>query len=387
MLGVTLPTLYAYTSRGQLRSAQAPGRPRERRYFREDIERLLERKETRKDPARAAARGLHWGSPVLSSGITLIEDGKLYYRGQDAVKLSTRLCLEDIAGLLWSADRLFDEPPILSARPLTKIQALSTDPLVRMQAALALAGEADLAAYDLRPPAVRQAGARILRLLTSVAAKGGSQAQVHRALQAAWAPGKTAAAEAIRIALVLCADHELNVSAFTARCAASAGATPYDTVAAAMATLKGRRHGGETARVASLVAETKTPRRARTVVADWMRRGEKLPGFGHPLYPAGDPRAVRLMQAAQEGGNRTERSLARAVANAAGELLHELPNLDFGLVALARVYGLPAEAPLILFALGRTVGWIAHALEQYESDELIRPRASYSGPVPASLPE
>src|SRR5437868_11599204 len=83
-LGVTKATLYAYTSRGQLRSEPVPGRPRERWYYREDLDRLRERKEARRDPAKAAARGLHWGSAVLDSNLTLIHDGRLYYRGQDA---------------------------------------------------------------------------------------------------------------------------------------------------------------------------------------------------------------------------------------------------------------------------------------------------------------
>src|SRR5713226_8570090 len=95
-LGVTRATLYAYTSRGQLRSEPAPGQPRERRYYREDIERLRERKEARRDPSKAAAQGLHWGSPVLESGITLIHDGKLYYRGRDVLKLAQESTLEEV---------------------------------------------------------------------------------------------------------------------------------------------------------------------------------------------------------------------------------------------------------------------------------------------------
>src|SRR5690349_23655392 len=102
-LDVTLATLYAYISRGQLQSEPVPGRPRERRYYREDIQRLRERKESRRDPAKAAARGLHWGNPVLSSSITLIENGKLYYRGRDAVKLAETATLEQVAELLWAA--------------------------------------------------------------------------------------------------------------------------------------------------------------------------------------------------------------------------------------------------------------------------------------------
>jgi citrate synthase len=88
------------------------------------------------------------------------------------------------------------------------------------------------------------------------------------------------------------------------------------------------------------------------------------------------------MRLAAAGRNRAAWKLASAIAHAAGELLRDRPNLDFGLVALARSYGLPADAPMLLFALGRTVGWIAHAMEQYGSEELIRPRASYTGPAP-----
>src|SRR5712691_1756337 len=118
-----------------------------------------------------------------------------------------------------------------------------------------------------------------------------------------------------------------------------------------MATLKGRRHGGETERVSALFGETGAPKRARAVVANRLRRGENLPGFGHPLYPAGDPRAALLMRLAEASGNKAEWRLARALSKAGSELLHELPNLDFGLAALARAYGLPGGAALVLFAL------------------------------------
>jgi citrate synthase len=389
-LGVTLATLYAYISRGQLQSEPVPGRPREHRYYREDIQRLRERKESRRDPAKAAARGLHWGSPVLSSSITLIHNGRPYYRGRDAVKLAETATLEQVAELLWAAEvserqRLFEQPCTLSPRQLTRLRACAKDPLVRLQTALPLAGALDLGSYDLRPAAVLQTGARIVRLLTTIVAGPYSQAPVHVALQSAWAPRKAAVGEAIRTALVLCADHELNVSAFTARCAAAAGASLYDTISAAMAALKGCSHGGETRRVSALFVETERPRRARTVVANRLRRGENLPGFGHPLYPAGDPRAALLMQLAEASGNHAEWSLVRALSRAALELLHDLPNLDFALVALARTYGLPGHAPLVLFALGRTIGWIAHAIEQYASGELIRPRANYTGPAPQEL--
>ena len=293
-----------------------------------------------------------------------------------------------MAELLWEVDpsergRLFEQPCALSKDQLARLRHTArAGPLTLQQMALPLAGAVDLPSYDLRPPAVRQTGARIVRLWTAVVARRHAPAPVHEALQAAWAPKQPAGAEVIRKALVLCADHELNVSAFAARCAASAGASPYDTVSAALATLRGRRHGGETERVSALFDETQTPGRARAVIAHRLRLGERMPGFGHPLYPAGDPRAALLLQLAEAAGNTAEWRLARSLANAASELLHDRPNLDFGLVALARAYRLPGPAPLILFALGRTVGWIAHAIEQYATAALIRPRARYTGPAP-----
>jgi citrate synthase len=392
-LGVTAATLYAYTSRGQLRSEPIPGRTRERRYYRDDVERLRERKESRHDPSKAAARGLHWGGPVLESGITLIHEGRLYYRGHDAVALAAAASLEDVAALLWSADdterrRLLDQSSALSPRQLADLRATVKDPLAMVQAALPIAAASDLASYDLRAPAVRLTGARILRLMTNIVAPRRSakafarREQVHRMLQAEWVPQREAVADVIRTALVLCADHELNVSAFTARCAASAGATPYDVVSAAMATLKGYKHGGAGERVMALLAESDTLKRARGLIADRMRGGQRLPGFGHPLYPSGDPRATLLLRLADASGNEKELRRVRALSKAGVELLDDLPNLDFALAAVTRAYGLPAQAPVLLFAVGRTVGWIAHAIEEYAAGQLIRPRARYTGPSP-----
>jgi citrate synthase len=205
---------------------------------------------------------------------------------------------------------------------------------------------------------------------------------MHRALQQAWAPRRPAVADVIRTALVLCADHELNVSAFTARCAASAGASPYDVISAAFATLKGYKHGGAGERMLELVRHANSPRVARTALAERLRRGERIPGFGHPLYPDGDPRAALLMGLAQSSGNDSAWRPFRNLARAGAELLNDAPNLDFGLAAITRTYRLPDGAPFLLFALARTIGWIAHAMEEYASGHLIRPRARYTGPMP-----
>jgi citrate synthase len=387
LLGVTRATLYAYASRGQLRSEAVPGRPRERRYSRDDVQRLLDRKAARRDPAAAAARGLHWGGPVLESGITLIHDGRLYYRGRDALALAATATLEDAAIVLWAAEdsdrsRLFAQSCALSDRQLTRLRACAKDPYTLIQAALPVAARADLASYDLRPAAVRLTGARIVKLLASIVAPRDAQAPLHLALQRTWAPGRAEVGDVIRAALVLCADHELNVSAFTARCAASAGASPYDVVSAAIATLRGYKHGGAGERVLALLNASETPRHARAQVAARLRRGEQVPGFGHPLYPNGDPRAELLTHFAESSGHEAACRAMRNLRKAGTELLHDLPNLDFGLAAITRAFRLPEQAPVLLFALGRTIGWIAHAIEEYASGQLIRPRARYTGPLP-----
>ena len=158
--------------------------------------------------------------------------------------------------------------------------------------------------------------------------------------------------------------------------------SPYDVVSAAVATLKGYKHGGAAERVLTQFAEAGTPTRARALVASRLRRGEALSGFGHPLYAAGDPRVSPLLRLAASSGNEAEWRAVRNLARAGSELLQDDPNLDFGLAAVTRTYRLPQQAPVLLFALGRTVGWIAHAIEEYSRGQLIRPRARYTGPIP-----
>lgn len=387
-LGVTLATLYAYASRGLLHSEAVPGEPRSRRYPREDVLRLKERKELRREPERAVPKALHWGStPVLESAITLIEGGRLYYRGRDVVDLARSRSVEEVAALIWTgnpedaAELFASKTPEL---PLKKIdQKTDLPPIERCQAILPLAGAGDPASWDLRPRSVAATGARILRLLARVASGGPASGGIATILQKGWVPGHPEAAGPITAALILSADHELNISAFTARCVASAAAAPYDVVTAALAALKGARHGGHTRRMEAIFREAGTAENARQTLADRLRRGEEIPGTGHALYPDGDPRGKALLDLAVEVAPGSPAvALAQALAKAVRELLGEHPNLDFGLVALARALELPPDTPLALFALGRTIGWIGHAIEEYGLERLIRPRAAYVGEAP-----
>ena len=384
-LGISLATLYAYASRGMLRSEAVPGEPRARRYPKEDVLRLKDKKELRKEPEKAAPKALSWGMPVLESALTLIRDGRLYYRGRDAVELARTATVEELAALLWTGDpgeaaRLFAGEPPRIAWPLPG----GLTPIERCQIAVPLAGAQDLAAWDLRPPAVAATGARILRFMAQVAAGYPPvSGPLAATLQAGWAPGRPEVAEPIGAALILAADHELNVSAFTARCVASANGSPWDVVSAGLAALKGSRHGGHTERVEALFREAGTAEGARRVLADRLRRGEPIPGCGHALYPDGDPRGAALLEMAVAiAPDSPEVELALAMADAYRELIREHPTIDHGLVALSRALDLPAHTPLALFALGRTLGWIGHAIEQYAAGKMIRPRAAYVGEMP-----
>jgi citrate synthase len=386
-LGISLATLYAYASRGMLRSESVPGEPRARRYPREDVARLKERKELRREPEKVAPKALSWGMPVLESALTLIQDGRLYYRGRDAVELARTATVEEVAALLWTgepgdAGSLFAGEPPRIAWHLP--QGLT--PVERCQVAVPLVGAADLAAWDLRPSAVAAAGARILRLMARTAAGDPEipeSSGLATVLQAGWAPGRPEAAGPIGAALILAADHELNVSAFTARCVASANGSPWDVVSAGLAALKGSRHGGHTERVEALFREAGTAEGARRVLADRLRCGEPIPGCGHSLYPDGDPRGAALLAMAMAiAPGSPEVELALAMADAYRELIREHPTIDHGLVALSRAIDLPTHTPLALFALGRTIGWIGHAIEQYAANSMIRPRAAYVGEMP-----
>jgi citrate synthase len=386
-LGVSRATLYAYVSRGLVRSERQDG-SRARRYRAEDVWMLLRRREGRRDPARAAEQSLYWGSPVLASGLTLIEDGKLYYRGFPVEELATSSTFEDVAALLWGAPDL--ELPEVGVDPLPQawgtLQRLACDlpPLEAFQLVLAAASGEDPGGFDLSADGVRRTGVRILRLLTAAAvAAEPSRRPVAEALQRHWCPQRGDARALLEAVLILLADHELNVSTFTARCVASARASPYAVVIAGLSALRGPRHGGASEQVLALFSEVGVPSRAREVIAARLRRGELIPGFGHAVYAGRDPRAESLDRLLRETGIAPRRlALPEAIEAETTAVIQQEPNVDFALATLSHTLELPANALLALFGLARTVGWIAHTLEQYAEQPLIRPRARYVGPPP-----
>lgn len=398
-LGVKPATLYAYVSRGLLESHEGD-EPRERLYRRDQVEALRERRARRRDPARVSAGALAWGLPVLESSIGLISEGSLYYRGLEVGRLARERRVEEVASWLWRGS--FEAADLFPARAPSPSGAwrrvldelADRHPGERLQIALRYAAVHDAAAMDLRPERIARAGARLLTLLVETAAgvrKSGRRSLLEPLVEA-WVPDLEGGERLLHGALVLCADHELNVSSFTARCVASAGSSPYEAVAAGLGALRGFRHGGYSDRVAEMLlglgVDPDARRDVRPVdvqreVETRLQRGERVPGFGHPLYPAGDPRCRVLLALLDEccPGNRAVAG-ARVVAEQVAALIDVPPNVDFALATTSCALRLAPGGAFTLFALGRTMGWIAHVIEEVGRARLIRPRARYVGPPP-----
>lgn len=392
-LGISLPTLYAYVSRGMLNSSpDAHGK--HRLYDAGEVRRLARRKEDGKRAGKVAQKVLDWGVPVLESSITLVAEGRLLYRGHDAMELARTASLEDIAALLWecSARRIAEAPavPFAAAQWAAWLKLWSDSaPLDRALVLLPAAAAQMPRVWALGRDAQLDTACSVMRLLAAAMVSAApSNEPLHKQLASAWKVRNRQQAGLLRATLVACADHELNASTFTVRCITSTGTHLFGAVAGGLAALAGPRHGGETVRVAAFLDEaSRTPDLDR-YLANRLARHEHnahqlvLPGFGHRLYPEGDPRGRLLLgMLADCAPARSPLGEVEALARTVRDTTGVEPNVDFALAAIERVLGLPAGAAFTLFALGRVVGWIAHAMEQTRDGRLIRPRARYIGDV------
>ena len=366
-LGVRPQTLYAYVSRGRIEARPDAADPRRSRYRLADVGGLAERKKRGRKASEVAAGAIAWGEPVLASAITTVAGGRLFYRGRDAVQLAGTASLESVARLLRGGHgaALKSAPPTatfadqsLRERLFNALSARAgIDPPARGRAALALAVEA----------------VGLLDLVADAAAGGPGEGPIHERLARAW--GRPDSADFIRRQLVLLADHELNASTFAARVTASTGASLAASALSGLCALSGPLHGGMASRVINLVEEARRIG-AEATVAGRIARAGPTPGFGHPLYPDGDPRAAALLAAFEPPEEYA--ALQTAVETMTGEAA----NVDFAVTALSARFGLPPDAPFALFAVARTAGWLAHAVEQVQTGTLIRPRARYIGEAP-----
>lgn len=374
LLGVSLPTLYSYVSRGLLASVNN-GASRRKRYPQEDVLRLAARRNDAKRGGQTAVAAMHWGLPVLETHISHILDGRLLYRGCDAAALAQHATLEMAAGLLWddNAHNYFQQDA--PALPQGLASAPDAPPLARAMLAMAMLASMPASADTL------QSGPALMRILAAALLQTApSTLPLHRQMAQAWQADANQT-ELLRAALVLLADHELNASTFAVRCVASTGASLPAALGAGLAALSGDKHGGGSAAARRMLTQALAVPDAKDAIGAFYKMfAPEFAGFGHPLYPLGDPRAAYLLErlAVLSHGHPQLRAILAACATA-GELLDARPNADLALAAMELAFGWPEGAGMSVFALARSAGWIAHAAEQAASAALIRPRARYIG--------
>ena len=420
-LGIKQATLYSYVSRGVLTRRRAGGTggaggesggsggsgggrgsggggPGHGSLFDPgEVEELARRGRPRRAPGLA---GL-----VIESGVTEITDDGLWFRGMDALDLARDWHFEDVCDLLWvgqprpsaAADAGEWQASRASVAAGTAAQAAlppGTYPLERLQVIVPALAAADPLRLQFVPPAVAAAGRAIIAGLVDCLppAGPGSPAApdapagpgIPARLWPRLCPGEPPPGllDALRAALVLLADHELAASTLAARVAASVRADPYAVVATGLGAVGGALHGGASLGAETMLAAAPDAAAVPRVVGELLRRGERVPGFGHFVYRGGDPRAGLLLAMVRRAVPASPRL---AVVDAVLAEMHRRalpePNIDFALAVLASCAGMIRGAGEAIFAVARTAGWLAHAMEEYTASTPRRPRAVYTGPA------
>lgn len=376
ILGVARATLYVYVSRHGLRSVPVAG-SKQRLYWKDDI---LQVRRPRGRPRTASAE------PVPESAISLISGSRLYYRGHDVVELSESATFEEVAALLWNGDaaqlftdRLPEVPEVAVRIGELMAQATGTE---RAMAMLPLIEAANPRAFDLSSLGMMQSGVDVLRSVTAIllgtsrpaAAPLHDQIGERYSLNAEWR-------DLLRRLLVLSADLGFEPTAVAVRGVASVGISPYRSVLAGLMLLGARQTRlGRIEGMAGLIDEILEGDPEQAVVRR-LREGNKVPGFGGGVFPAGDPRALALMEALARitdlGSNMAKLQRATDVVR---DALGVHPSFTMVTHYIGRCIGHDSRESLI--GLGRCAGWIAHAREQYQAKESQRPSSIYVGELP-----
>ena len=379
LLDIKRATLYTYVSRGFIRTITDG---RRQRYLLEDIRALKLRADAVSGHAAAAASAMDFGAPVLQTAISDIGPAGPRYRGYDVSTLLERsIPFESVAILLLTG--------LLPARPPEVLPSVLPDEALlsdlgapgRVELLLpAVVALMRVSGWPSSPLAVMRTLACAIAWCSgepcsrSERARAATQASdtANTLARALGAPG---AREPIERALIVCADHELNASTFAARVAGGTGADDGAILLSALGAWSGPRHGRASEPVEALLDDlVERPSRLRELPG-MLSRGEAVAGFGHRLYPGGDPRAVVLLAEASRCAPNSDRWRALLSLLAVARAHGQEPNLDLGLVALGEALGLPCGSARSLFAVGRLAGWLAHGAEQRDSGMMLRPRA------------
>ncbi len=369
-LGVQEQTVYAYVSRGKVEVTPDPSDSRRSLYRAEDIAALAKRKAAGRKHETLVTNTLFGSQPSIPTSLSSFYRGLPFYRGQDAIALSGSSTLEEVAAILWGTQVEVHFGACESVNPRTLGRAVAFSHLGNLAGhALTIRG---------RLPRVLHLEAQKLvgQLASQLGAANDEQLPLHERFRLGWKLNNKVT-DIVRTAQVLLADHELTSSAFVARIAASTGSSLPGCLLAGLATLAGPLHGDASVQVSALFAEVK--RVGYTKIIDrYLSAGLPMAGFGHSIYPEGDPRAQTLLAMFTP-----QDDIARFVS-AVEETTGLKPNIDAALAALVSRYRLPADAAFRILASSRSVGLLAHSMEQIETAQMIRPRGRYVGLRPTS---
>ncbi len=368
-LGVRAQTVYAYASRGSIAVMQDPDDPRKSLYRAEDVIALCRKKQVGRKRAALAAGTIFGAEPCIPSGITTFSKGRAWYRGRDSIQLSDTATLEETAALLWQATApvTFDAPAVALPAGERDRQCAFT-----LLATLAAHGHSTLGRLD---SALHIEAGQLVAIVARAfgAHDDAGLPWTHQRLAAGWGLDDRGA-DLLRRAMVLVADHEITSSAFAARITASTGASLAGCLLTGLATLSGPLHGDASGRVRAVFDDVQRLGAAH-VVDHHLKSAIPIPGFGHHLYPDGDPRAAALLARLDPPAE-----LAHFIDKVT-TLTGQRPTIDVALAMLSVQLRLPRDAAFGLFSTARSVGLLAHCIEQLRVGKVIRPRSRYTGPA------
>ena len=366
-LGVKLPTIYAYVSRGILVSHRSAD-GRHSLFEVSDVEALARR-------SRSGQRTEGRLATVATSVTALTPEGPVY-RGRSATSLLATESFEQVADLLWQVDPGPWQPAQVGPIPVTTIDD-------RLRWAVVMSGSVDPLRSDLRDIAVARAGRTIIATMVASlgerpAGDSENQLSIAQRLADRLAPSRSPTTiAAVGAALVLMADHELASSTVAVRIAASTRSDVYDAVLAGLGTVNGPRHGGAS-RAAHLLFADAERRGSASALDDALKWHGVAPGFGHFFYESGDPRFDALWALVERFALPSRREVVTSVIELAASRGLPRPNVDLGLAALTFAAGMDPEAGGALFKIPRVAGWVAHYLEELTETPLrYRARAVY----------
>ncbi|WP_309628312.1 citrate/2-methylcitrate synthase [Brevundimonas sp.] len=370
LLGVKTQTLYAYVSRGRITARPDPSDPRRSLYAAADVARL-------KGASSGDASGIVVpfeppavkGEALIQSKVSLISDGRLYYRGRDVAQWAQNATLEETARLLWGAE----ETNPFAGLGVRVDSAGGASHRARLFAALARRAEEEPSSIDRSPDALKVDAAVAMNEVVDAVSGPGPRLFFHQRLARGWKMLERDSVH-LRRALVLAADLDLDPAVLATRAAASGGASPAGAAFAGLATVAGSPGGRTLTRAIAYVAEAR--RDPEGAARRRMAAEGGIPGFGSETFPHGDPRAEALLALVDLPTDLT--AVIREAEAASGQRT----GFAAALAIMARRLDLPRDGASDVLLIGRLTGLMAHALDQIIDGSPIRARLRYVGPRP-----